>query len=91
MVKKHKLYKTTKSGEIYLDILITPLFIGENKSISNFLVQIQDNSDRKIAEHKLIDFNEDLEKYVQERPKQFRKSEEVRQNGKVGPGCPGLG
>ncbi|GAG80033.1 unnamed protein product, partial [marine sediment metagenome] len=76
LVKKHSLYKTTKSGKNYLDILITPLFIGENKSISNYLVQIQDNSDRKIAEQKLIDFNEDLEKKVQERTKQLIESEE---------------
>jgi len=76
LVKNHKLYNTTKSGKIYLNVLITPLFIGKNKSISNFLVQVQDNSDQKIAEHKLIEFNEDLEKRVQERTKQLRKSEE---------------
>ena len=76
LVNKNKLYRTTKSGKIHLDVLITPLFIGENKSISNYLVQIQDNSEQKIAEHKLIEFNEDLEKRVQERTKQLRKSEE---------------
>jgi PAS domain S-box-containing protein len=76
LVKKHNLYKTTKSGKIYIDVLITPLFIGENKSVSNYLVQVQDNSDRKVAELKLIDFNEDLESKIQERTKQIRKSEE---------------
>jgi PAS domain S-box-containing protein len=76
LVKEHNLYNTTKSGKIYLDVLITPLFIGENKTISNYLVQIQDNSDRKIAERKLINLNEDLEKRVQERTKQLRKSDE---------------
>ena len=76
LVKKQSLYKTSKSGKIYLDVLITPLFIEENKSISNYLVQIQDNSERKIGEHKLIDLNELLEKKVEERTKKIRKSEE---------------
>ncbi|MHA1932971.1 MAG: PAS domain S-box protein, partial [Promethearchaeota archaeon] len=76
LVKKHNLYRSTKSGKIFLDVLITPLFIGEDKAISNYLVQIQDSTDRKIAEHKLIDFNEALENRVRKTTRQLRKSEE---------------
>jgi PAS domain S-box-containing protein len=52
LVKRNNLYKTAKTGKIYLDVLITPLFLGDNNSISNYLVQIQDISDHKIAESK---------------------------------------
>jgi len=75
LVKKHKLYKTKKSGKVYLDVLITPLFLGDNKSISNYLVQIQDITEKKIAEQKLIDFNEELENVIQERTRELKKSE----------------
>ena len=75
LVKDKNLYRTNKSGKIYLDVLITPLFAGEDKSISNYLVQIRDISDQKIAEHKLIDLNEGLEHRIQERTEQLRKSE----------------
>ncbi len=75
-VKKHQLYQTTKSGIIYLDILITPLFLGDNENISNYLVQIQEISDIKLAEQKLIDLNMELDKRVQEKTEQLRKSEE---------------
>ncbi|MHA2183230.1 MAG: PAS domain-containing protein, partial [Promethearchaeota archaeon] len=76
LVKKKSLYNTKKSGKIYLDVLITPLFVGENSSLSNYLVQIQDITDKKISDHKLIELNEDLEKRIQERTKQLIKSEE---------------
>ncbi len=76
LVKEQKLYKTALVGKIYLDVLITPLFLGENGTISNYLVHVQDISDRKIGEHRLIDLNEELEKRVQKRTKQLRKSEE---------------
>jgi len=75
LVKKKNLYKTNKSGKIYLDILITPLFLGDNKVISNYLVQIQDVTDTKIAEHKLIDLNKELENKVQERTIQLSDQE----------------
>ncbi|MFX1502816.1 MAG: PAS domain S-box protein, partial [Promethearchaeota archaeon] len=73
LVKSHNLYKTTKSGKIYIDVLITPLFLKENKSISNYLVQVRDISAQKIAEQKLILFNEDLEKKIQEKIKRLKK------------------
>jgi len=75
LVNKHKLYDTIKSGKIYLDVLITPLFLGENKSISNYIVHIQDISNRKAEQHKLIDLNEELEIRAQEKTKLLRKSD----------------
>ncbi|MFW9882221.1 MAG: PAS domain-containing protein, partial [Candidatus Thorarchaeota archaeon] len=75
LVKKNKLYKTTKSGKIYLDVLITPLFLRENKSISNYLVHIQDISDSELIERKLKDLNAELEKKVQDKVSRLKKSE----------------
>lgn len=52
LVKDKNLYRTNKSGKIYLDVLITPLYAREDKSISNYLVQIREITDQKIAERK---------------------------------------
>ena len=79
LVKTNKLYETSKTGKLYLDVLITPLFLGDDKSISSYLVQIQDISDRKINEMKLIDFNKDIESQIQERTLQLRKSIQARE------------
>ncbi|MFW9880697.1 MAG: PAS domain-containing protein, partial [Candidatus Thorarchaeota archaeon] len=58
LIKEQKLFKTTKSGKIYINVLITPLFLGESNSFINYLVYIQDISDRKITEQKLKDSEE---------------------------------
>jgi PAS domain S-box-containing protein len=52
LIKKHKLYRTTKSGIVYLDITITPL-VREDGSIKGYLVQVHDVSDRKRMEAEL--------------------------------------
>ncbi|KKL15259.1 hypothetical protein LCGC14_2507400, partial [marine sediment metagenome] len=57
IVRTHKLYDTSKTGNIYLGVTITPLFLGDDNSISNYLVQIQDISDRKKNDQKLRLFN----------------------------------
>ncbi|MFC1482721.1 PAS domain S-box protein [Candidatus Margulisiibacteriota bacterium] len=70
-VIKHNLYKTNKHGIIYIDVLITPLF-GNDKNIPiNYLVHVQDITDRKKAEEKLQKLNdlllektEDLEQII---------------------------
>jgi len=74
LVKDKELYRTNKSGKIYIDVLITPLCAGEDRSLSNFLVQIRDITDQKITEHKLINLNEELEHRIKERTEQLRKS-----------------
>ncbi len=52
-VKTLNLYPTSREGIIWLDVLITPL--GESvDSITGFLVQIQDITERKRAEEALI-------------------------------------
>ena len=52
LVKKHGLYKTTKSGSAWLDCLITPLLIEEGK-IGGYLISILDVTERKEAEEGL--------------------------------------
>ncbi|MHB9020013.1 MAG: PAS domain-containing protein [Minisyncoccota bacterium] len=45
-VKKLKLYKTVKSDQIWLDVLVTPIK-NEAGSLTGYLLQIQDITDRK--------------------------------------------
>jgi len=52
-VKKHKLYNTSKSGIIQLDVLITPLDMEGEKHMGGYLAQIQDITERKWAENAL--------------------------------------
>jgi len=52
-VREHKLYPTTKSGTIYLDILITPLGLSGKEAQGGYLVQVQDITERKRMEEAL--------------------------------------
>jgi len=56
-VKEHKLYKTTKSGIIYLDVLMTPLGLKEKETVS-YLIHVQDITERKLVERMLRDSEE---------------------------------
>jgi diguanylate cyclase (GGDEF)-like protein/PAS domain S-box-containing protein len=49
MVKKLNLYDTSKSGQVWLDILITPIMNGGDLP-NGYLLQIQDISERKRLE-----------------------------------------
>ncbi|VVB84741.1 Chemotaxis protein CheY [uncultured archaeon] len=51
-VNKYNLYKTTRSGIIYLDLLITPIGEKEN-AVSGYLVQVQDITVRRRAEEQI--------------------------------------
>jgi PAS domain S-box-containing protein len=51
-VKIHNLYKTSRSGTIWLDVLTTPLQDPE-EGITGYLVQIMDITERKTAEEAL--------------------------------------
>lgn len=75
LVKDLNLYDTRKSGKIWIDLLISPLYFEENNTISNYLVQIQDITERKIAEQKLKVLNKELDNRVHERTKQLKESE----------------
>jgi PAS domain S-box-containing protein len=48
-VHEYQLYKTNKSGKIYLDVLITPLIRYKEKELTGYLVQIQDITERTLA------------------------------------------
>ena len=52
-VKKLERYETKKEDYIYLDVLIAPITLGEDKEIINYLVYIQDITDRKRMEQKI--------------------------------------
>jgi len=59
-VKELALYETTKSGIIDLVISITPLYHSGTESISNYLVQVRDITERKRVE---FDLKESEEKF----------------------------
>jgi len=52
-IKELKLYKTLKSGIIYLDVLITPIYFEESEYINNYLVHIKDITEHRKSEEKL--------------------------------------
>ncbi len=49
-IKEGKLYETNKSGQIYLDVLLTPLRQDLAGAVNGYLVQVQDVTKRKLAE-----------------------------------------
>lgn len=75
-VKELNLYETTKSGIIFVDVEITPLYLDGTEEISNFLVQVQDITEKKQAEERLQQLNKELEYRVEERTKDLKESEE---------------
>ncbi len=73
LVKEKGLYKTSKSGTIYLDVLITLLGAGQG-----YLVQLQDITSRKKAEAELLSYKNDLEKLVEERTVKLKKANSLK-------------
>lgn len=52
-IKEFNIYETSKSGSIYLDLLITPIGKDDKNNPGGYLVQLQDITERKIAEEAL--------------------------------------
>ncbi len=52
-IKEFNIYETSKSGSIYLDVLITPIGKDEKSNPGGYLVQLQDISERKATEEAL--------------------------------------
>ncbi|KKM02287.1 hypothetical protein LCGC14_1785940, partial [marine sediment metagenome] len=57
LVKSLNLYETKKSGQSYIDVIITPLYIDNQEMINNYLVQIQDVTERKYGEKEIQKHN----------------------------------
>lgn len=48
------LYKTSKSGTAYIYVIISPLFLEGSTNSSNYIVQVQDITERRLAEEQII-------------------------------------
>jgi len=59
-VKAHNLYPTSKSGTIFLDVLITPVCENGSQQCSGYLVHIQDISGQKRSQEALAMLNKKL-------------------------------
>ena len=66
-VKALGLYRTTKAGTIYLDVLITPLGMKEKTAAGGYLLHIQDITERKKTEDELNESYSHLENLVKAR------------------------
>ncbi|MDP3150686.1 MAG: PAS domain S-box protein [Ignavibacteria bacterium] len=65
--KRDRLYRVIKTGEVFVDLLISPLLLEESSDVVGYLVHIQDISDRKNAEAALNLHQEKLEELILER------------------------
>jgi PAS domain S-box-containing protein len=57
-VKVHGLYKTSKSGIMYLDCVFSPLVYGTDDHLQGFIIHIQDVTDKYLAEQALMESRE---------------------------------
>ncbi|MGD9397842.1 MAG: PAS domain-containing protein, partial [Candidatus Thorarchaeota archaeon] len=57
-VKVHDLYKTKKSGIMYLDCVYSPIKYGEDEDLRGFIIHIQNVTDRALAEQALVESRE---------------------------------
>ncbi|WP_371802159.1 histidine kinase dimerization/phosphoacceptor domain -containing protein [Candidatus Lokiarchaeum ossiferum] len=68
LVKKQNLYNTIKSGIIYVEVLIKPLFFSKDKlTPSNYAVYVQNITNRRLGELEKSDFLERLQERVEEK------------------------
>jgi signal transduction histidine kinase len=72
-VKQAKLYKTTKSGIIELDVVIDSLFTTRHK-FTGYLMQVQDITERKKAQDYVLKAKDKLEVQVQQRTAELERS-----------------
>jgi len=74
--KRDNLYRVMKTGEVYADLLISPLFSGEDAMVIGYLVHIQDITERKKYESALNLHHEKLEELILERTRELADTNE---------------
>jgi len=64
-VKELAQYRTNKSGIAHLDYIITPIFGTKEHLIKGFLLQVQDITERKLADEELQKSRNELHEYFE--------------------------
>lgn len=64
VVKKFSLYNTSKSGTLFLDVLIAPFGKTEKGSVLGYYVQLQDITDQKLAESLVFEEKQRAQSYL---------------------------
>ncbi|TFH05278.1 MAG: PAS domain S-box protein [Candidatus Thorarchaeota archaeon] len=57
-VKIHNMYETSKSGIKHLNSVFSPLKYGEGDDLQGFIIHVQDNTDKYLAEQALMESHE---------------------------------
>ena len=62
IIKQKKLYRTSKTGQVWLDVLITPT-VDDKKRVIGYLIYIQDITTRKKEESELVEREQRFRSY----------------------------
>jgi PAS domain S-box-containing protein len=77
-VKKRNLYETTRSGSVYLDVVIAPVRESTDPAPSGYMMQVRDTTERKRSEEYIRALSQELMR-VQETERQ-RLSRDLHDN-----------
>ena len=57
-VRIHNLYETSKSGIMHISCVLSPLKYGREENLHGYILHVQDNTDRRLAEQALVESRE---------------------------------
>jgi len=57
-IKIHDLYETSKTGIMHLNCVLSPLKYGREEGLQGYIMHVQDNTDRYLAENALVESRE---------------------------------
>jgi len=72
--KRDTMYRVTTTGEVFADLLISPLISEEHATVDGYLVHVQDITERKKYEAALNLHHEKLEELIRERTSELAET-----------------